>query len=198
MKSKKILLVGGGGHCLSCIDVIEQDGRFDIVGIIDEGKGADEILGYPIFGGDAELQRLRKDYSYALITIGQIRSPVSRMQVHEKLLSLDYKLPIIISPRAYVSKHAVIRSGTIVMPGALINAGASVGINCIVNCKSLIEHEAIVGDHCHISTGAVINGGVVVGSGTFVGSNATVKEMAKIGENQFIRAGKLYTGGNDE
>lgn len=198
MSAKKILLVGGGGHCLSCIDVIEQDGTFDIAGIIDEGKDTDEILGYPILGGDAELQRLRKYYSYALITIGQIRSPVSRMQVNEKLLSLDYKLPIIISPRAYVSKHAIIDSGTIVMPGALINAGASIGKNCIINCKSLVEHEAIIGDHCHISTGAVINGGVVVGSGTFIGSNATIKEMVKISVNQFIRAGKLCTGDNDE
>ena len=30
-----IILIGGGGHCKSCIDVIESEGRFQIVGIVD-------------------------------------------------------------------------------------------------------------------------------------------------------------------
>ena len=33
-----ILLVGGGGHCKSCIDVIEQEGRFRSAGIVDVPK----------------------------------------------------------------------------------------------------------------------------------------------------------------
>ncbi|MBT5400056.1 acetyltransferase, partial [bacterium] len=30
-----ILLIGGGGHCKSVIDVIEQEGRFNIAGIVE-------------------------------------------------------------------------------------------------------------------------------------------------------------------
>jgi hypothetical protein len=33
--SNKTMTCGGGGHCRSCIDVIEQQGRFAIAGIID-------------------------------------------------------------------------------------------------------------------------------------------------------------------
>jgi len=32
---KPIILIGGGGHCLSCIDVIEQTGLYQIIGILD-------------------------------------------------------------------------------------------------------------------------------------------------------------------
>ena len=32
---EKIILIGGGGHCRACIDVIEQEGRFTIAGIVD-------------------------------------------------------------------------------------------------------------------------------------------------------------------
>lgn len=32
----KIILIGGGGHCHSVIDVIEQENRFNIAGIIDK------------------------------------------------------------------------------------------------------------------------------------------------------------------
>jgi len=33
---KKIILIGAGGHCKSVIDVIEQEARFEIAGIIDK------------------------------------------------------------------------------------------------------------------------------------------------------------------
>ena len=33
---KEIILIGGGGHCKSVIDVIEQEGKFKIVGIVDK------------------------------------------------------------------------------------------------------------------------------------------------------------------
>ena len=32
----KIILIGGGGHCKSVIDIIEQDNKFKIAGIIDK------------------------------------------------------------------------------------------------------------------------------------------------------------------
>ena len=32
---KNIILIGGGGHCKSCIDVIEAEDKFEIAGIVD-------------------------------------------------------------------------------------------------------------------------------------------------------------------
>lgn len=32
---EQIILIGGGGHCKSCIDVIEQEGKYQIAGIVD-------------------------------------------------------------------------------------------------------------------------------------------------------------------
>ena len=65
----KLILIGGGGHCASCIDVIEQAGQFDIAGIVDKDVTSDSMLGYPIVGNDDDLQALRSSYDYALITI---------------------------------------------------------------------------------------------------------------------------------
>ena len=44
MKKPEIILVGGGGHCKSCIDVIEAESRFTIKGIIDQ-DGKLQLLG---------------------------------------------------------------------------------------------------------------------------------------------------------
>jgi sugar O-acyltransferase (sialic acid O-acetyltransferase NeuD family) len=194
----QIILVGGGGHCVSCIDVIEQDGKFQIAGIVDVKKGGDQVLGYPVLGGDDDLPSLRKTYEYALVTIGQIKTPITRMKLYQRLTLLGFNLPSIISPRAYVSKHAVIRDGSIIMHDVLINAQAEIGNNCIINTKALIEHDSKIGSHCHISTGAIINGGVTVGHGTFVGSNAVVRESVQINENFFVRSGSLFSGVDDE
>ena len=35
---KKLILIGAGGHCNSCIDVIEQENKYRIVGLIDKKK----------------------------------------------------------------------------------------------------------------------------------------------------------------
>lgn len=190
----KLILIGGGGHCASCIDVIEQEGKFEIAGIVDNAPGSKDILGYPVVGKDDDLSSLRPICDFALVTVGQIRSPQARIRLFEHTKSLGYTLPTIISPRAYVSKYASVGEGSIIMHDALINSRATIGSNCIINTKALIEHDAIVGDHCHISTTAVINGGGVVGRGTFVGSNAATKEAVMTNENDFIKAGSLFTG----
>lgn len=187
---KQILCIGGGGHCKSVIDVIEQENRFEIVGIIDKKELiGNDVLGYKIIGCDEDLKALRQHYDYALITIGQIKSSESRIKLFQMLKNLSYELPVIISPLAYVSKHARIGEGSIIMHHALVNANAHVGANCIINTKALIEHDAIIEEYCHISTGAIVNGGVHVKAGTFYGSNATSKEYVHV--NGFIKAGSV-------
>ena len=178
---KEILLVGGGGHCKSVIDVIEQEDKYIIAGIIDKPElVGQDILGYKIIGSDNDLKQLFKIYKYALVTVGQIKSSAIRLKLFNLLESIGFTLPTIISPLAYLSKHSIIDRGTVVMHHALINAGATVGANCIINSKSLIEHDATIGNHCHISTATVINGGVVVKSNSFIGSNSTSKEYIEI------------------
>ena len=188
----EIILVGSGGHARACIDVIELTGQFRIVGLIekDEDSGS-ENLGYPIIGTDNDLMIHRKKYNNALIAIGQIKSPDKRVKLFQLLLSMDFILPSIISPKAYVSKYALIGEGTIIMHGAIINANARIGRNCIINTNTLIEHDVNIGDHCHIATGANINGGVSVGNKTFIGSGVITNQGVSIGSRCIIGAGAV-------
>ncbi len=187
-----IVLIGGGGHCKSVIDVIEQDGQFNIEGIIDKPELlGTNILGYSVFGIDNDLPKLANKYKYALITVGQIKSPNLRVKLFDMAIKSGFTLPKIISPHAYVSKHASIGDGVVVMHNAVINANASIGNNCIINSKALIEHDCVIAEHCHVSTNATINGGSQIEPGCFIGSNVTTKELVTIKENSFIKAGSL-------
>jgi sugar O-acyltransferase (sialic acid O-acetyltransferase NeuD family) len=187
---EKIVLVGGGGHCLSVIDVIEQENKYEIIGIIDKKEllGKD-ILGYKIIACDDDLEAIFKTCKNVVITVGQIESNKIRINLFEKLKQIGFNLPVIISPFAYVSKHSIIEEGTVIMHHVLINVNVRIGKNCIINSKALLEHDVIVEDNCHISTASVLNGGVQVKKNTFFGSNATSKQYVEI--NGFIKAGSL-------
>ena len=194
MKTEKpnIILIGGGGHCISVIDVIEQQGIYNIKGVIDikENIGKD-VLGYRIIGSDNDLEDLFISCPNAIVSVGQIKSSSLRIHLFQKLKTIGYHLPVVISPLAYVSKHIIIEEGTIIMHHALVNAGAKIGRNCIINTKANIEHNAQVEDFCHISTGAIVNGDCIIGKETFIGSNATISNGVTIPPNSIISAGEF-------
>jgi sugar O-acyltransferase (sialic acid O-acetyltransferase NeuD family) len=189
---KEVILIGGGGHCRSVIDVIEQESQFKIAGIVDKPELLEtDILGYPVIGNDSDLESLAKIHTHAIVTVGQIKSADLRIKLFNLVLNAGFVLPNVISPRAYVSKYANIGKGTVIMHNALVNANAKVGYNCIINTNALIEHDSNIGNHCHIATNVVINGGVLVGQQSFIGSGSVTKEGIIIDDNSFIKAGSV-------
>jgi sugar O-acyltransferase (sialic acid O-acetyltransferase NeuD family) len=186
-----ILLLGAGGHARSCIDVIEQEDRFRIAGLVGSpDEVGSTLLGYPILGSDADLPRLLMEYKRVLVTVGQVKSPDVRMRLFALARDHECELPTIVSPHAYVSRHATLGAGTVVIHGVIVNPNARVGENCILNTGAIVDHDAVIGDHSHLSTAAVLNGGVCVGVGTFVGSNACVRQDIRIGDRCVIGVGQ--------
>lgn len=185
-----LILIGAGGHARSCIEVIEQEKKYKIVGLVGlEQELGYKHLGYKVIATDNMLQGLSKDNPFALISVGQILSSEIRIKLYIHALNAGFKFPTIISPKAYVSPHAKIGRGSIVMHGAVINSGVIIGENCIINTNSLVEHDSKIEDHCHISTGVILNGEVLIESGSFIGSGAIVRERITIGTNSIVGMG---------
>jgi sugar O-acyltransferase (sialic acid O-acetyltransferase NeuD family) len=192
MAKEQILLLGGGGHCKSVIEAIESQGHYQIAGILDSpDKVGQTTLGYPVIGTDDELGKFIDRIPNVLITVGQLKDAGKRQHLFTFAKSAGAVLPVIIASTAYVSKHAVIGEGTVILHHAVVNADAQVGTNVIVNTGAIIEHDAKVGDHSHISTGAVINGGCEVGSRVLTGSNAVLNQGIKVEENSIVGAGAV-------
>ncbi|TGL99203.1 acetyltransferase [Leptospira jelokensis] len=184
---ESLLLIGAGGHAHSCIDVIELEDKYQIVGFVDQkSKNGESILGYPVLGSDDDLAMLFQKYKNAFICVGQIKNFEIRFNLYSKLKSIGFKLPAIVSPKAYVSRSASIGEGSIVMHQAMVNQNAVIGMNSIINSGTIIEHDVKVGNHSHVSTGCVLNGGVTIGDFTFVGSGTIVRESVEIGSKVII------------
>lgn len=187
-----LILLGGGGHCRSCIDVILTTKEFCIAGIVlRDDDHRKTFMNHPVLGSDKNLNELLSATSRVLVAVGQIKDDKDRRRLYEVAKSRGAAFPVVRSPLAYQSPYSMLGEGTIMMHHAVMNNSSSVGVNCILNTKCLIEHDVTVGDHCHVSTGAILNGGVRVKSGTFIGSGAIVREGVTIGERVTIGAGQV-------
>lgn len=197
---KRVLLIGGGGHCLSCIATIETEKGYEIRGIIDgaatgaPGRKADQsTAGYPVLGADDRLAEFVEDSELALVAVGFVDSCETRVRLFERLAAFhrDELLEPIIARNASVARSSRVGQGSIIMQYALVNAEAEIGDNCIINNRALIEHGAKVGDHSHISTGAIVNGDCEIGLRVFVGSGAVLKHGIRIAADARIGAGAI-------
>lgn len=187
---KPLILVGGGGHCKSVIDVAESAG-YTILGILDKPElVGTQVLDYKIIGVDDDIPQY-VDKAEFVITVGQIKSSTLRHKLAQLVQNAGGKMATIIAPDAYVSKYATIGEGTVVMHKAFVNAGASVGSNCIINTLANIEHDVEIGDFCHISTGAMINGGVKIGGESFIGSQSVINQGITICGRVVVASGMV-------
>lgn len=190
--NNKLILIGGGGHCQSVIDVVEATGQFDILGILDQThKVGQSVSGYEITGSDDQLTGLVRPDVRFLVTVGQIESGKVRAKLFQRVRQAGGTFATVVSPRAYVSSRAVVGEGSVIMHDALVNTHAHVGANTIVNTQALVEHGVRVGDHCHVATGAIINGDCQLGAHVFIGSRATLAQGVSIGEGIVVGAGAV-------
>lgn len=190
MLMENIILIGGGGHAKSCIDIILSTSSFKIVGYVDFEPSLDRKYGIPYLGQDDVLPNYIEGNQF-LITIGQLNSSAKREQIFNDLKAKGGKFAKVVSPYAQVSNFTEIGEGSIVFHGVTIQADAIIGDNCIVNNHALIEHDCQIGHHCHVSTGALLNGNVQISNGVFIGSSAVLKQGISIGERALIGMGSI-------
>jgi sugar O-acyltransferase (sialic acid O-acetyltransferase NeuD family) len=190
MRNKNLILVGGGGHCKSVIEVAESTG-YNIKGILDlpENVGR-EVLGYSIIGSDDQIINFVNE-AHFIVTVGHIKDTTLRIRLHQKIEDAGGVLATIVASTAHVSKYARIGEGTVIMHNAIINADATIGRGCIINTFANVEHDAQVGDYCHISTGAMVNGNCIVGSETFLGSQSVMVNGIEIADGCVVGAGAM-------
>lgn len=187
---KPLILVGGGGHCKSVIDVAECAG-YTILGVLDRPEEVGKIvLGYKVIGTDEYMAKYA-DQAEFIVTVGQIKSPDLRIKLHKMLAEAGCRLATILAPTAHVSKYATIGEGTVVMHQVLVNADVQIGKGCIINTFANIEHDVIIGDYCHISTGTMVNGECKVGEKCFVGSQSVLSNCITICDNTIVSAGSF-------
>ncbi len=189
---RPLILIGGGGHCKSVIEVAESSGR-KIKGILDLPSTVGSwCLGYPIIGIDNDIPKFADECEF-IVTLGFIKNPTLRNKLHSLVEDANGRFATLAASTAHVSKYADIKQGSVILHCATVNAGACVGKGCIINSHANIEHDVMIGDYCHISTGAIINGDCKVGDNSFIGSGAVICNGLTICPDVVLGAGCVVT-----
>ncbi len=205
-----IIVYGGGGHGKSLIDLLRSLNTYRIVGIIDDGLPADQIvMGLPVLGGHALLAHLHaQGVRLAVNAVGGIGNIAVRIRVFQRLAEAGFTCPALVHPSAWVEPSASLAPGVQVLPHAYVGSEARLGFGVIVNSGAIVSHDCTLGDYAIISPGAMLAGGVKVGSAVLIGMGATLNLEVRVGsgarigngatvkadvpENGVVRAGSLW------
>lgn len=190
MHNHGILLIGGGGHCVSVLCALKRNGTYQKIGIVT--LEVRNVFDVPVVGTDDDLPRLISEgYDSAFLSIGGVGSASLRRALYQKLKQIGYHVPNIIDPSAVIGEHVSFGEGIFIGKNAVINAGSRIDCGAIINTGAIVEHECVIEEYAHVAPGSVICGAVRIGKDAYIGANSTVIQCLQIGENTVVGAGSV-------
>ncbi len=190
-----IVIIGSSGHAKVVIDIVRQEGGFNIVGLLDRFRNlGEETLGYPIIGTEEDLPHLVNSHSLKGVIIA-IGDNFIRSKVAERIKEICPDLLFIpaIHPSARIATEVSIGEGTIVMAGVSINPCSSIGRFCILNTHSSLDHDSVMEDFSSLAPHAATGGNCQIGKFSAISIGAILIHGVQIGEQSVVGAGSLVT-----
>ena len=183
---EKLLLVGSGGFGRVVLEHASQ--TYDCAFLDDAPEIGTLIDGTPVIGRTEELENFYGEYRLLLVTIGNNRI---REKLYQKAEQVGYEFPNIIVPSAYVSPHAVLGKGVILLNNAVVQNGARIGNGSILNPGVEAHQDSTIGNNVVIYTNSVIRSLAVVEDRARIGSLVTVATQAVVPEDTDVPDGTV-------
>ena len=162
MKTKNIIIFGGGGHGKVIADIIEILPQYNLIGFIDNTlKAGTKIDKNIVLGNRSELINILKKENIFGGVIG-IGDNFARLGVKNEITSMipNFNFINCIHPSAIYSESVKFGEGNTIMAGAIINSSTVIMNHCIINTNSSLEHDCVIENFSSIGPGASIGGNV--------------------------------------
>lgn len=182
--NRNLLILGAGGYGTVAKEIALEMNCFQRIDFLDDryGIGANGYHEEPI-GKIEDMALFAGEYSFAVIAIGNPEVRINLLRkIEEETL---FKIPAIISPRAYVSPSAQVQRGAVIEPLAGIHANTIIGAASYISMGAIVNHNAIVSEGCHIDIGAAVM------SGAFVKPKTKAEAHAVIRSENFSLCGQI-------
>lgn len=182
---KKVILIGGGGHAMSVLELVGDmrifAGYADMI--------PNEQLPIPFLGTDNEVLAQCSNLEY---TVHHVLVYTKEVNMKFRAYLIDkyknYNQYTIIADSAIVTRNASIGQGSAIMQRSVVNC-AIIGESCIVNTGAIVEHSCNIGNNVFIGPGAIILGDVSIGNNCFIGAGVIIRDGVKICHNVVIGMG---------
>jgi sugar O-acyltransferase (sialic acid O-acetyltransferase NeuD family) len=193
----RIIVIGGSDQGRQAIDIIEEVGDAEVVGVLD-GRRADTdlVAGYPVLGSDEALAATAAS-TQATAFVTAIGDNFARHRVLTREMANCPQLePVrVVHPSAIVARDAVIGPGSIIMAGVVVSNGSHVGTGALLGTLSSLDHDCVLGDFASLAPGATTGGSVRIGDRSAIGLGANLVHGVAIGSDAVVGAGALVLDG---
>ena len=181
---EKLLLVGSGGFGRV---VLEHASQHYNCAFLDDGD-TKVVDGVSVIGKTSEMSSFYPEYKLLLVTIG---NNVLRERLYKEAATIGYTFPNIIHPTAYVSPHAHIGIGCVILNNVVVQNNARCGDGCILNPGVELHHDSAIGNYCLIYTNSVVRSLTAVGDRAWIGSTVTIGTGAIVPNDELIDDGSI-------
>ena len=190
---KKIFVFGASGHARVVLDILDQEGKYNVVGLLDDHKPVGGVFcGRTVVGSTVNLPQLTQEFAVSgvLVAVGDNWTR-ARVVNDIRAQCADIEFVNTIHPAAVISPVASVAQGVVIMAGALVGPGSSIGEFCILNTRASLDHDCIMDEFSSMGPTATTGGGVHIGAFSNIGIGATVLQEISIGKHTVIGAGAV-------
>lgn len=185
MKTKLLILGAGGFGRVALEHAVEQ---YDCA-FVDDGRAVGTVVdGVEVIGGSSDLQRLHDEagFDQLIVTIGNNKL---REELYLKAQALGYSFPNIICSSVYISPHAQIGCGCVLLNNVVVQNGGHVGDGVLLNPGVEVHNDAFVDDYALIYTNSVVRALAHVGKRVRIGSTVSISNKVNVADDSDIPDG---------
>ena len=191
---EKVVILGAriDGHAKVVLEIIEAEGKYEVVGFIDDNLFCKEgsIRNIPVIGTTSDLQVLKQKFGLfgAIVAIGN--NP-QRRKLGDKIQKAGLQLINAIHPSVHIDSDVIIGMGNCLCQGVIIITGTRIG-NCVnIHTGATIDHDNIIEDGANLGPGVHTSGRVTICRDAFLGAGTIVIPDGYIGEGAITGAGTV-------
>lgn len=170
-------LFGGVIRCLL------DDCGHEFAGFIDDVHQGEEVLG--------PFDRTRRTHppgDYGCVNAVGYSDLAARRNVTARIREAGYATPVLVHPRAYVSRHSSIGPGSFVMAGALVDCRVTIADSVVIWPGVCVSHDCRVGANTFLSPNCTVCGDCRIGDDCFVGAGAVIVSHAVLPDGTRVKA----------
>ncbi len=177
--SKKLLILGCGGHSKVVTDIANRLGFKDLF-YLDSFYEGNLFLNKPV------CSEINENFDgYFFVAIGNnYKREQCFMQFKQN--NPNASSVTLADPSTYISDNSRINEGVIVMPLCVVNAGSTIDRGVIINTSSSIDHDCNLMSFSSIAPGVSMGGNVQVGRRSTLSIGTLVKQGVTIGDDTVI------------
>lgn len=183
----KTLLIGGGGHARSLLEVTGPDAFTGYVAL-----SSGELPLHYIGHDDVAVETYNPKEYRVHIAVGI--NGGCRLSLRRSIIDkfARFKSVTVIAPTATITPGCSIGDGCCIMHRAVI-VRSTLGEHCVVNTGAIIDHDCHIGSNAFLAPGAILCGEVTLGNDVFIGAGAIVRNGVKISSEVSVAMGAVVT-----